>query len=195
MIPRLAIRGVLLAALLPFAAAAQEAPKDGEIFAALTGDWNGDGTQDAAMLVQNGADAADLVIYLGDPTFGLKREMTVERVVFSGQMGGQTPSLEPLSDSAFKLHSEQIGIGRTPWESAYSIAWRNGGFVVSGYSYRYYDRIDPEDTGTCDVNLLNGDYVMTRRGQTAKGSQDRRAFPLSTLHADWMPMICTGLFQ
>lgn len=189
------IRWALLLALLPVAAVAQEAPKDGDIIAAITGDWNGDGNPDAAMLVQNGADAADLVVYLGDPVFGLKPVLRDERVVFSGQMGGQTPSLEGLSDSAFQLHSEQIGIGRTPWESTYSIAWRNGGFVVSGYTYRFYDRIDPENTGSCDVNLLSGGYVMTRGDQRAEGMQDRRAFPLSTLRADWMPMICSGLFQ
>lgn len=189
------IRLAALIALLPLAAVAQEAPTDGEIFAAITGDWNGDDVPDAAMLVQNGVDAADLVIYLGDPVFGLKEKLRVERVVFSGQMGGQTPSLRPVSDTAFKLHSEQIGIGRTPWESDYAIAWRNGGFVVSGYTYHYYDRIDPEDTGSCDVNLLSGGYVMAKGKQRAEGMQDRRAFPLNTLRADWMPMICTGLFQ
>jgi hypothetical protein len=128
--------GVTLA-LPPAQAAAQDAPEPGDLVAALSGDWNGDGAPDAATLTQDEGSAANLTLYLGDQVYGLKRVVDRPRVIFSGGMGGQTPTFEPASPSSFKLHQEQIGIGRTPWESTLSIAWRGGQFVLAGYSYQF----------------------------------------------------------
>ena len=186
---------VLALGLAPALASAQEPPAPGDLVAALSGDWNGDGQPDAALITQAEGGDADLSLYLGDPVFGLKRVVDRPRVVFSGPMGGQLPALEPNSPSSFKLHQEQIGIGRTPWESTLSIAWRGGQFVLAGYSYQFYDRIDPDHNGHCDVNLLTGDYELTLGEQTQKGRQDARAFPISKLAADYMPKICTSLFE
>ncbi|WP_417807975.1 hypothetical protein [Thioclava sp.] len=181
--------------LAPALALAQEPPKAGDLVAALSGDWNGDGQPDAALITQAEGGDAGLSLYLGDPVFGLKRVVDRPHVIFSGPMGGQTPALLPGSSSSFKLHQEQIGIGRTPWESTLSIAWRNGQFVLAGYSYQFYDRINPEHYGSCDVNLLAGNHELTLDGKTQKGRQDARAFPISQLDADYMPKICASLFQ
>ena len=186
--------GVTLA-LPPALAAAQDPPAPGDLVAALSGDWNGDGAPDAATLTQDKGGAADLTLYLGDPVYGLQRVALRPRVIFSGGMGGQTPAFEPTSPSSFKLHQEQIGIGRLPWESTLSIAWRGGEFVLAGYSYMFYDRIDPDHNGHCDVNLLTGTYELTLGEQTQTGQQDARAFPISKLEADYMPTICTSLFE
>jgi len=188
----------LVLGLVPALAAAQDTSvpaKPGDLIAALSGDWNGDGLPDAATLTQNDSDAADLTIYLGDAVYGLKPALTLTRVVFSGQGGGQTPSLAALSPSAFSLHQEQIGFGRTPWASTFSIAWRDGQFTVSGYSYQYYDRIDPESQGACDVNLLTGGYEITLDSQTKKGQQDLRAFDANKLGPDFIPGICQQIFD
>jgi hypothetical protein len=186
---------VLALGLAPVLACAQEPPEPGDLVAALSGDWNGDGAPDAATLTQDEGSAANLTLYLGDPVYGLKRVAHRPRVIFSGGMGGQTPKLEAASPSSLKLHQEQIGIGRTPWESTLSIAWRNGQFMLAGYSYMFYDRIDPDHNGHCDVNLLTGNYELTLGEQTQTGQQDARAFPISKLEADYMPTICTSLFE
>ncbi|KEP69642.1 hypothetical protein DL1_02955 [Thioclava dalianensis] len=189
---------ILLLGLSPALACAQDTSvpaKPGDLVAALSGDWNGDGVADAVTLQQDDDYSADLTVYLGDPVYGLKPAVSVKSAMFSGQGGGQTPTIKALSKSAFALHQEQIGFGRTPWEATFSVAWRDGHFVVSGYSYQYYDRIDPDHQGSCDVNLLAGNYEITLDGQTKTGQQDMRAFPLSKLNPDFMPTICQSIFD
>ena len=117
------------------------------------------------------------------------------RWVLPGRGGGPPPSLAALSPAAFPLHQEQSGFGRTPWESTFSIAWRDEQFTVSGYSDQYYARIDPESQGACDVNLLTGGYEITLDGQTKKGQQDLRAFDASKLGPDFIPGICQQIFD
>jgi hypothetical protein len=55
------------------------------------------------------------------------------------------------------VHSEQTGIGRSAWNQTLTLAWRDGAFVVAGYTRSGYDRITGS-SARCDVNLLTGDY-------------------------------------
>jgi hypothetical protein len=55
-------------------------------------------------------------------------------------------------------------IGRDRWRQTLTVAWRDDTFVLAGFTYSWYDTLDPEKSGTCDVNLLTG------KGERTKGT-------------------------
>lgn len=182
-------------------AAAEGAMEPGRIIAALTADWTGDGHLDAALIIRAEDGMADLVMLTGGGPAGLEPVARAQAAIFAGPMAGQTPSLAPRTDTSFVLHTEQSAVGRTPWESEMTIAWRGGRFVVAGFTHRFYDRMDPERQGRCDVNLLNGRYELDYSPGTdiapirRSGAGEDRAFPLEELHEDYFPAVCAALHQ
>ncbi|PVH28637.1 hypothetical protein [Pararhodobacter oceanensis] len=190
-----------LTALVTPALADSDAPQPGTLIAALSGDWNGDGDPDAVLLVQSETpDSADLRVYLG--TFrGLEPQFTTFSATYAGPWGGQTPGLVALTPTTFAITSEQTGIGRTPWTQRITIAYREDSFRVAGFTHQFYDRIDPAYHGSCDVNLLTGDYVLERNsGDPAQVRNDSGrlapgGFALQDLTLDYIPQICRALFD
>jgi len=187
-----------LALALPAPAPAGDGPP-GRLLAALTGDWNGDGAPDLVLLVDTAEGAADLVLYLGAER-GLNPVVTLRGAVFAGPMAGQVPSLAPRTASSFVLRSEQVAIGSTPWEQTVTVAWRDGGPVVAGFTHAFYDRLDPERQGRCDVNLLTGGWeghYAPGTGQALRrrtGRDGPRALALAELTEGFFPSVCQELF-
>ncbi len=169
--------------------AARAMPPDG-LIAALSGDWNADGMADLASLWA-GEDGATLVIYQGDLE-GLVPVLAVPDAVYSGGNPGQMPGFSARSDTAFVLHQEQIAIGRTPWMLDLTVAWRPalGGWVVAGYTYTVFDRLDPDAGLRCDVNLLTGAFEREVNGRVHTGRDAPSALPLAALTQDWRPPAC-----
>lgn len=170
--------------------------------AGLSGDWNGDEMADLALLVPGGSDAepgVDLVLYLGDGQ-GLQQVLRVQDVVFGGPMWGQTPGLQARSATSFSILSEQTAMGRSPWSQAVTVAWRNGAFVVAGFTHSSYDRIE-NTAARCDVNLLTGGWEVEltpaddgpARIQT--GRDGPRAFALTDLSETYWPEVCARLID
>lgn len=193
---RLMTLSLLVCTALP---AAAEAPP--RLLSVLSGDWDGDGTTDAVALVPGINGDADLIVYENDGWSGLTPVLTLEAVVFAGSLAGQAPSLNARDATSFALSSEQSAVGRTPWAQHITIAWRDGGFVVSGYDYSFYDRLDLSHYGDCSVNLLTSQYTLDlgpgedaaeiRREGTTEASQ----FPLENLTASFMASPCETLFD
>jgi hypothetical protein len=50
-----------------------------------------------------------------------------------------------------------------------TLAYRNTDFVVAGFTYSYYDTLDPNVTGDCDLNVLTGKGVANK--PDGKGGQ------------------------
>jgi len=175
-------------------------PLPDALIAALSGDWNGDEMPDAVFLVQGADDTADIRVF-GGGFRGLEPQFTVPGAVYAGPWGGQAPGLVALSDSSFAITSEQTGIGPTPWMQRIMVAYRDGGFVVAGYTYDFYDRLDPEHYGTCDVNLLSGDYTLSRMTSDGtaplniSGGGAAQGFALQDLTAGYVAPQCEALFR
>lgn len=195
---------LLLALALPLPAQADPLTlTDGarQPIAAISGDWNGDEALDAALLYPGADGLADLVVMLNDQVTGLQPLLTLPGVVFAGPMAGQAPAFEPRSETSFALRSEQTGVGRTPWYQWLTLAWRDGGFVVAGYDYSFYDRLDLSHYGECSVNLLTGAYTLTLGpGEDAaeirrEGRTEERGFPLADLREGWQSRACDDLFR
>lgn len=166
----------------------------GELLAALTGDWNGDGAAELAVLVRGADIGADLVLYATDE-LRLAPVLTVPDVAFAGVNYGQIPTLSARSATSFVIGSEQTAVGRSAWEQQVTVAWRDGGWVVAGFTHAYYDRLDPNRNGRCDVNLLSGGWEREAGGQRAAGSDGPRAFALDRLDQSFVPEVCRPIFD
>ena len=119
-------------------------------------------------LVHDGNGGADLHVHPHPVSEDLTPLIVVPDAVFSGPLFGQQPQVEPSdADHAFRLHSENIGIGRSPWERTLQIAYRDGEFLIAGETFVTWDRTNA-DSLRCDVNLRTGAWELdiTRAGVT-----------------------------
>lgn len=201
---------LLFAALLAYPVHAEPLPP-GSLIAAISLDWNGDVVLDAATLTRAGDGMADLTLYRGGGIHGLDPILTLRGAVFAGPMAGQAPAFEARTPTSFGIATQQIGVGRLPWHQRVTIAYRDGDFLVAGYTYTFYDRLDLGHHGVCDVNLLTGDYEIrisrsdtqpdgtaiedSATEETFTGRTGRTAFPLADLREGFAPTICDELFR
>ena len=130
-------------------------------------------------------EGGDLYIYT-DAGEGWKLAVEADNIVWRGGMYGQEPWLEATEHGSLKLYSENSAIGRNRWEQILTIAYRGGAFVVAGFTYSYYDTLDPDAGGICDVNLLTG--KGEHKGKPFKTSFN--ALPVQEWTMDTRPPEC-----
>lgn len=147
-------------------AMAQDFPAD-RIIAAATGDWNKDGAPDLALLVAPGddSDMISIDIFLQSDDHKLLKPVAQARDKIFGNYShdglyGNDPDIKALGNGSIAVTSQQNAIGRNRWEQTLTIAYRNGDFVVAGYTYNYYDTLDPDAAGKCDYNVLTGKAMV-----------------------------------
>ncbi len=134
-----------------------------EVVDSVLSDLNGDGLRERFTLLHDGDGMADLIVE--DTGFG---RVTVPNIVWIGGIG-QEPDLDLAANGSVRLASMNESIGRNRWRQTLTIAWRGGAYRVAGYTYEWYDTLDLSDSGSCDLNLLNG------KGFVSKGDGPRRA--------------------
>ncbi|HXV30066.1 MAG TPA: hypothetical protein VD840_07025 [Sinorhizobium sp.] len=157
------MRTHLLAALLllpPSSTLAMEAIDPARVVAAATGDWDGNGTSDLALLVQPGEGSDEdnaIYLYLNSEVGRLTLKSIIPNKVWGQfQLYGQAPSISVLPNGSMQILSHNDAIGRDRWEQKLTVAYRNADFVVAGYTYSSYDTLDPDNTMQCDLNVLTG---------------------------------------
>lgn len=150
--------------LCAWTAAAQDFPAE-RIIAAATGDWNKDGAPDLAMLIApaegSDSDMVSISILLQSNDHALLKPAVEARDKISGNyrhdgLYGNDPDIKALGNGSIAVTSQNSAIGRNRWEQTLTIAYRNGDFVVAGYTYSYYDTLEPDAAGKCDYNVLTG---------------------------------------
>ncbi|CAA6802931.1 MAG: Unknown protein [uncultured Thiotrichaceae bacterium] len=129
----------------------------------LMEDFNDDGALDKAVLVRGNEDV-DLYIYLSDDSGEMKLVVYNSGIVWSGIMYGTVPSLtqHPKTKSII-LEAGNQAIGRGRWIQKLTISYRDDEFVVSGFTHESYDTLDPENSHSCDYNLLTGKAVVDKK--------------------------------
>ncbi len=156
-------------AALPVASMAQQAAIQPQtVISAVTGDWNNDGGMDRAVLVDNGDDGADLLIYLSDGDNNMKLASSAKSFVWNGAVWGTLPQLQLSSSGGLQVHAENTGSGRDHWDQVYNLSLRDGKMVVAGLTETTNDTLDPNGSHKCDINFLSG-----------KGTSDGKAVSLS----------------
>ncbi|NEI69679.1 hypothetical protein GR212_08875 [Rhizobium lusitanum] len=161
---------------LATAAHAGDPVPPGRIIDAAIGDWNKDGKPDLALLAASSPDdQADnpigIYIYLRDDEHSLLKlaASAPDKIwgsVEPGGVVGQEPSISALPNGSIAIVSQNDSIGRDRWEQTLTLAYRNSGFVVAGYTYDSSDTLEPDNSHSCDYNVLTG--KVTKDGKTLK---------------------------
>ena len=123
----------------------------------VASDLNGDGVMERFVLIDKEEDyRVDLVIT--DPRGGV----TVARdIAWRGGIG-QEPMLDLAPNGSVRVVSMNESIGRDRWWLTLTIAHRDGAYKVAGFTFDWYDTLDPEAYGVCDLNLLSGKGLLTK---------------------------------
>lgn len=80
-----------------------------------------------------------------------------------GGMAGTESTLSVSKDGDLLINQKNESVGRDRWERTLTISYRNGRYVVSGFTYNFRDTLDPKTGGSCDYNLLTGKGVKNGR--------------------------------
>lgn len=156
---------LVAAGLLALPAAAEAAPASispGDVFSAVVGEWNNDGTPDHAVLVRNGPDALDLYIYTSDPTPDDRLNMKLAVYVpgFASVSADMDNTLELESKTYNSLQYSEYYM-KGGYETL-TLSYRGGQFVVSGVTFISYDNLN-DTVFSCDVNLLTGKGIVDKK--------------------------------
>ncbi|MGY5803314.1 hypothetical protein [Rhizobium hainanense] len=167
---------VLILLSLATAVHAEDAIAPNRIVDAATGDWNKDGGADLALLVAPApGDEADtsigIYIYLRDREHSLLQLVASAPDKIWGRAApdgvyGQEPSISALPNGSIAITSQNDAIGRDRWHQTLTLAYRSNSFVVAGYTYDSRDTLEPDNSHSCDYNVLTG--KVTKDGKTLK---------------------------
>lgn len=149
--------------------------------AQVEADLNGDGVPDRAILLRmKEGDDAMLVIWKGPD---LEHPTVITDTIIWAGGPGQIPELNLAENGSLQVISQNYGIGRDRWQKTLTIAYREGRYILAGYTYDWYDSLDLENSGSCDVNLFNGRGFLSlgQEGRKRKIRVEMRAMPI----ADW----------
>jgi hypothetical protein len=140
----------------PTAFASTTTPTDGRLEVAL--DMDRDGKSDRAVLVSdpdNGT--ADLSIYLaaGDGALDPSRQPTL----FKNDMPAEGIVSMEGNDKGSLLITYGCGGCSNDFETTLTIVYRDGDFLVAGYTYDWDTRYS---AGSCDINYLTGKGFMQK---------------------------------
>ncbi len=155
---------IICALLLPAALAGPDSWLPEQVLrgvvAALTGDWNGDGALDRAVLWQPSSDddVVNLYVFLSG-----EEPLVLAGAAWSGQAWGTFPSLSQ-SRGGFEVVSGNDAVGRNRWRESLTVAYLKGRLRVVAYHYQSRDTLDPQKAFECGADFNTG---RGRRNDTA----------------------------
>jgi hypothetical protein len=154
-------------------------------------DFNDDGYTDRAILIEDEAPEARLVIYTATQD-GMDSGTELKEPVWSGFIHGQFAQLHTIGRNSLSVISSNQSIGRNRWTQHLTIAYRRNAYRVVGFTYDFYDTLDAANNGSCDVNYLSGQADI-RYGQNKSNMQHAyKAIPIKEWTVDQVPDACFG---
>lgn len=157
-----------------------------DIVASVETDLNNDGRVERISLLHTGDGGADLLI---EHIRGAR--LIVPDFAWIGGIG-QEPSLSVNASGSVLVTSQNESVGRNRWVQTLTIAYRSGAYRVAGYTYGYYDTLDLQATGSCDLNLLNAKgFVSVQNGAQQAIQHQLGAMPIAEWSMDTpIPEVC-----
>lgn len=124
----------------------------------VASDLDGDGMAETFTLIDSGRSTVDLRIEASGAEL-----LTARNIAWKGGVG-QQPELDLAANGSVLLTSMNEAIGRDRWRMTLTIAYRAEAYRVAGFTFSWYDTLDNENNGVCDLNLLTGRGVLSRNG-------------------------------
>jgi hypothetical protein len=177
------IAAVLITGFLSTAANASEMIDPERIASVTTGDWDGDGDIDLAMLVrptqEQGTAKNAIYILLSNPLAGSMEVATLAKDKVEGDFiyVGNEATISARPNGSILVSTKNGAEGQRHYEQKLTLAYRNFQFVVAGYTFTRSDDNGVENFMSCDLNVLTG-----------KGKRDGAEFsvaPQFTTIEDW----------
>ena len=184
------VAAALVFALAATAAMAAEEIDPERIASATTGDWDGDGDIDMAMLIRpgqaEGTSRNAIYILLSDPLAGSMEVKTLAKDKVEGDFihVGNEATITARPNGSILVSTTNGAEGQRHYEQKLTLAYRNFQFVVAGYTFTRSDDNGVENFMSCDLNVLTG-----------KGKRDGAAFsvaPQFVTIEDWNDGIGTA---
>ena len=169
----------------------------------LAGTASAEGATIRADLDGNGhAESFRLIVPENDPRTDLEiagqwQTVIYENLGWAGISAGTLPRLELAPNGSLRLITQNAAVGRNRWELVLTIVHRDGSYRVGGFTYSFYDTLDLDAGGFCDVNLLTGRGLV----QAGKGEEravrewTMRAPELSAWTAETIPAVCLSILD
>lgn len=177
-------------ALIPLIFAATPAFAEDPFHSHLEGDFTGDGLTDSAEIIE--VEQGEGMLHL---TLSNADSVNKPNLVWIGGIG-QEPRLELTAHGSLLVISENSAIGRNRWEQVLTLAFRDSVMKVAGYTFRWYDTLNLDDTGSCDLNLLSGkgDITLGPEAKTSRITVKTPALPVTDWPED-MPGECARVYN
>ena len=148
-----------------------------KIITALTGDFNGDGAVDLAMVVETEPGRPmDVHFFLRDKEHNYLKPVEVVHEQIDAEWNGYDrpgyensdtePELTMLPNGSIKFYLPAIPVGSERTNQTLTIAWRDGAFIVAGAAYDYHDYLKDNVESACEYNVLTG------KGKSSKKQPD-----------------------
>ncbi|MCR8724738.1 hypothetical protein [Frigidibacter sp. ROC022] len=149
----------------------------GPIGPMVSSDLNGDGKVERFSLIDSDG-SVDLVI---ENTGG--GVVIAEDVAWMGGIG-QQPELDVAANGSVRLTSMNEAIGRNRWHLTLTIAYRRNAYMVAGVTYAWYDTLDLDAGGSCDLNLLTGKGILDVKSGRREVRTSLAPMPVTDWHDD-----------
>ncbi len=153
----------------------------------ISHDWNGDGIPEVIQIqpIRGGGEYRELAVYLG--VLGdSPKELVFSNRHLIPRRAKPGAKLRMQRDSSFHLTVDASASGRIAEVLVWKINYRKGRYVLTGITRDLYDKLDPNDHKSCNVDLKNG------RGM--KNGRPVKFEPLSVdlldLNERFIPTIC-----
>jgi len=114
---------------------------------------DGSGPARAVLTVDGEFDDPVLSIYTADANNIYHLAARMKAPVWPGNLF-EVPYLKLSEHGSLQVWSSNFGIGRNKWEHNATIVYRDGAFLMAGFTNTYFDTLEPANSGSCDVNFL-----------------------------------------
>jgi hypothetical protein len=115
------------------------------------------GYESTAAIVRNG-EGMDLSLVIIQQSFNdIRNYLVVDNSslgLTADGMYGTESTLEVAANGSLLIKQQNQAIGRDRWERTLTVAFRNGKYVIAGYTYSSYDTLQEYAPESCDYNLL-----------------------------------------
>lgn len=151
--------------LLIGSAVSAESIEPWRVISSITDSWSDDAFIDRAILVQVDDEdlgpVLDLIIYSeNDETYAFDEVARIKDVAWQGRMWGMHATMKLNESGSIQIYSGNDAIGHNRWHEILTVAYRDGAFRVAGYYNDWYDTLDLANSGSCDLNFLNGKGIV-----------------------------------
>lgn len=76
--------------------------------------------------------------------------------IYATEIAGNETVLSVNGAGSLEINQQNSALGRDRWERTITVAYRNGKYVLAGFTFSYRDTLNPASTGHCDYNLMSG---------------------------------------